>query len=236
MTRTRLFRALVVLVLGALPLALVAEEAKEKTKEAPQGQLLAYVPPMRGAPLSRIGGGTRSLEASDLEVEVLAPDHTGLTLHPQPVLYWFASKEISVPVELSIVRPGVAEPVFETTLPGPFEPGFHAIDLRGLGVTLDAATDYEWFVSVVFDTAQRSKDVTAGGAIRLLAAGDPVRGALEGAGRGPGAADYAAAGIWYDAVAAVSARLAAWPGDTVAAGERASLLRQVGLERAAAAD
>ncbi len=152
------------------------------------------------------------------------------------MLYWYASKEITAPVEFAIVRPNVAEPVLEVRLPGPFKPGIHAIDLGQLGARLDEEVDYEWFVSVVFDAAQRSNDVTAGAGIRLVGAGDALRGQFGAAGSRAEGAEYATAGIWYDAIAALSSKLAGNPTDSAAAGQRAELLRQVGLEDAAGTD
>lgn len=224
----------VLCISGAL--AATAVQTQAKPEPARKAQMLAYSPPMRGAPLSRIGGGTRSIQAHDLEVQVLAPDHTGLTLKSQPVLYWYASKEITAPVEFTIVRPNVAEPVLEVTLPGPFKPGIHAIPLERLGAALDEDADYEWFVSVVFDAAQRSSDVTAGGGIRLVGTGDAVRARFTGDEATAVVEDYATAGIWYDAIAALSEKLASNPADALAASQRADLLRQVGLEGGAAAD
>lgn len=208
--------------------AIAADAASATTPPAKRkAATIAYQPPLRGAPLSRVGGGTRSVQAADLQVEVLAPEHTGLTVTEQPVLYWYSSKAISAPVEFSLVRPNVPEPVLEVRLEGPFEPGIHAINLGSHGVKLSPDTDYEWYISVVFDPAQRSNDVTAGGGIRLLAPADPTRvGLAAGTVSGPA---FAQAGVWYDAIAALSAAA-----DAAALAQRAELLEQVGLNDAAA--
>src|SRR4051794_27821202 len=39
-----------------------------------------YQPPMRGAPSGRVGGGTRGAAGGMPTLDVLAPDHVGLTL------------------------------------------------------------------------------------------------------------------------------------------------------------
>lgn len=222
-------RAMMTVLVVALLGANVALAAPGDPDDANGGQarptagkpvLVAYRPPLRGAPLSRIGGGTRSIQARDLEVEVLAPEHTGLTLRVQPVLYWYASKEVTAPVELTIVQPDIAEPLLEVTLDGPFGAGIHAIDLSRYTAKLEPEVDYEWFVSVVFDPAQRSNDVTAGGGIRLLGAGDELRRKLAG---DDSAGELAAAGVWYDAVEKLSV------GDETSRLMRAALLEQVGL-------
>ncbi len=189
---------------------------------------IAYQPPLRGAPVSRVGGGTRSIQATDLQIEVLAPEHTGLTLQAQPIFYWFCTRAITAPVEFTLVRPGVPEPVLEVTLPGPFEPGIHVVDLSAHGTALAAELDYEWFISVVFDPAQRSNDVTAGAGIRQVGANDPIRKSLPGVAIATGA-EYAQAGLWYDAVAALSTTIAQHPEDPTPREQRTELFRQVGL-------
>lgn len=205
-----------------------ADESKPVV-EKKRSASIAYAPPMRGAPLSRIGGGTRSIKAADLVLEALAPEHTGLTLSARPVLYWYCSRAIEAPVEFALVQPNVAEPVLEVALPGPFAPGIHAVDLASHGVELREETEYEWYVSVVFDAAQRSSDVTAGAGIRRLAASDPVRAAL--AASGTDAVALAGAGVWYDAITALSRAAVT---DATARARRAELLGQVGLGSASA--
>lgn len=230
--RSSLMLLILVVMAGIDPTgAFAADRADATVKKKPA--TIAYQPPMRGAPLSRVGGGTRSIQAADLQVEVLAPEHTGLTLQAQPVFYWYCSRAITTPVEFAIVKPNVPEPVLEVILKGPFAPGIHAVDLREYGTVLQAETDYEWFISVIFDPAQRSNDVTAGAAIRQVGAKDGIRTSL-GTGQTQGA-DYAQAGLWYDAISALSASIADQPTDPAPREQRAELLQQVGLMEAAAA-
>ncbi|MGH8598156.1 MAG: DUF928 domain-containing protein [Gammaproteobacteria bacterium] len=194
---------------------------------------IAYRPPLRGAPLSRVGGGTRSIRAADLQVEVLAPEDIGFTLQAQPTFFWYCSRAISAPVEFALVRPNVPEPVIEVTLEGPFAAGIHVVDLRDYAAKLEPEVDYEWFISVVFDPAQRSNDVTAGASVRQLGANDGIRSSLP-TGTADGV-DYAEAGVWYDALAALSANIVSQPTAETPRLQRAELLRQVGLPAAAAA-
>ncbi len=215
-------------LLLVMPSVLAADQPSKQNSNS--AQAIAYRPPLRGAPLSRVGGGTRSLQAKDLEVEVLAPEHIGFSADPQPTLFWYASRAIDVPVEFTLNIPGVAEPVAELRLRGPFAPGFHRVDTKALGVTLNPGVDYEWFIAVVFDEAQRSSDVAAGAGIRYVVADAAVSGSLNGKSSVPAAAVFAEAGYWYDALTALEQ-----PGDTEASAQRAELLRQVGLTQAAAA-
>src|ERR1700722_14587537 len=47
---------------------------------------LRYVPPDRGAPAVRVSGGTRGDRNDGLQIDVLAPPQTGLTVQEQPTL------------------------------------------------------------------------------------------------------------------------------------------------------
>ena len=186
----------------------------------------AYQPPMRGSASSgRIGGGTRgTADAPSVTLEVLAPEHAGLTVSAQPTLYWFVSQRIESDAELTIVDDTSIDPLLELKLKGPIEAGIHALSLKDHGVELKPLVPYQWFVAVVMDPSQRSYDIVAGGEIQRV--GEP--GNLAGT---PQA--YAEAGIWYDALDGLSAQIDSQPKNTGLRQQRAALLDQVGLPGAA---
>jgi hypothetical protein len=189
---------------------------------------LVYRPPLRGAPASRVGGGTRGVDTESWTLYVLAPEDTGLTTAAQPTLYWFTSQPIRRPVEITLTRPGATRPVLEVTLQGPHRAGVHAIPLARWKVTIEPEAEYEWFVSVVSDPSQRSTDQVAGGTIRRVSPPEGLQAPARGA---PGAAAaYAEAGLWYDAVEALSRQIDATPDSRALREQRAALMRQVGLE------
>jgi len=192
-----------------------------------------YKPPLRGAPRGRVGGGTRGDEREMFVLLVLAPDHPGLTVSEQPTLYWFISRSTSSPVELTVVDPRAAEPVLETSISPPVQPGVHRLRLADHGVRLAPAVPYRWFVAVVADPAHRSKDILAGGTIERV---DPPAGLgakLARAGKAELAFDYAEAGLWYDALAAISDMVDSAPDDSGLRSQRAALMVQVGLPEVA---
>src|SRR5258706_14577328 len=76
---------------------------------AQQGDEPEYNPPARGAPSGRVGGGTRGLRV--LPLAALAPDHTGLTLSPQPALYYFLPASSGVRVAVRIANEPNAQPL-----------------------------------------------------------------------------------------------------------------------------
>src|SRR5262245_57748506 len=90
--------------------------------ESGKSEAVTYKPPLRGAPVTRVGGGTRGM-SNVLAVNVLAPNDTGYTLQERPTIYWFASQPIDKPVELTITSTeslqDAAKPVLEITLQPP---------------------------------------------------------------------------------------------------------------------
>jgi hypothetical protein len=195
-----------------------------------------YTPPLRGAPASRVGGGTRSAGAARLAIEVIAPDHTGLTSLGQPTLYWYASEAVAAPLEFTLIPTDAERPVVERRLPAIAGPGIQTISLASVGGNLKPGTEYEWFVSVVSDPNQRSRDLTAGGTIRRTEADGGLRAQLANADPRTAPLAYAQAGYFYDAVDGLSRLIARNPGDGGLRAQRAALLEQVGLPKVAAAD
>ncbi|HYI87142.1 MAG TPA: DUF928 domain-containing protein [Burkholderiales bacterium] len=200
---------------------LVAQADAEK--QAAESTAVSYKPPLRGAPATRVGGGTRSVGAQALTVNVLAPNETGFTTADKPTVYWYVSEPLNTPVELTLTT---TEPLkdavptaLELTLQPPIARGVHALRLGDHGVTLKPGVEYQWFVAVVSNPAQRSNDVVAGGGIKRIAPADAVRD-----------------GVWYDALDQLSQQISANPADARLRQQRAALLEQVGLREAAAYD
>ena len=212
----------------------VAVQAQTASSADSAGNFV-YKPPMRGAPARRVGGATRGSGDSGLVLNVLAPDQTGLTTLAQPTLYWYASKATNTSIEVTLIADNAEVPVLSKNL-ALTAAGVQSIDLAQLGITLKPDTDYEWYVSAVPDADQRSKDVTSGGAIRRVAIDPAVRARADAAGERAAPGVYAEAGLWYDAIAALSTQIARSPGDASLRAQRAALLEQVGLPKAAAFD
>lgn len=210
-------------------------QAQTGSSDGASAGTFVYKPPLRGAPARRVGGATRGTGDTGLVLQVLAPDQTGLTTRPQPTLYWYASKPSKMAIEVTLIADTAEVPVLARNITVAAA-GVQAIDLAQHGITLKPDTDYEWFVSAVPDDGQRSKDVTSGGAIRLVAADPAVlaRAAAAGDRAAPGV--YAEAGLWYDAIAALSRQIDSNPADSALRAQRAALLEQIGLPQAAAHD
>jgi hypothetical protein len=220
----------------AMPAGAVAQGGTPAASDAEP----VYQPPMRGAPTGRIGGGTRSLSGpaearpvsrSSVLIVALAPDHAGYTTAEQPALYWFLSQRTPRDVEFTLIEAGAVRPLIERRLPTPPAPGLQRIDLADHGVKLEVGKRYQWFVSLVLDPQARSKDVVAGAAIERVQAPAELR-----AGDRSRTHALARAGLWYDALSAISEEIARAPGDPALRKHRAALLEQVGLQEPAQHD
>jgi len=214
--------------------------ARPETAEPTRGVAkVIYKPPLRGAPATRVGGGTRGTGAKALTLSVLAPNETGYTVQDKPTFYWYVSEALDSPVEFTITSAGklqdAALPLVEITLKPPLARGVHALRLDDHGVALNPGVEYQWFVAVVSNPAQRSSDVVAGGSIVRIA-DSAIQAKLQRASQATWPAVYAEAGIWYDAIDQLSRSISARPADGELREQRAALLEQVGLPEAAAFD
>src|SRR5205823_6383408 len=136
----------------------------ENKQQASAAGVPVYKPPVgRGVPGGRIGGGTRGGDLTFV-LSVLAPNHTGLTLQEQPVLYWYLSKQMTSPLEFTLTDDGI-KPLVEARMEPPFERGIHGLKLSDYGVKLLPGKRYKWFVSLVVDHERRSRDILAGATI-----------------------------------------------------------------------
>ena len=231
-----------------------SEEQKQQLKETPEEKpvvsspakgykvkianpkMPVYRPPKRGAPGSRVAGGTRGPEDQMPVLYALVPDHVGLTIQEQPSLYWFLSKLPKAPIELTVIEDQAVHPLFESRIAMPEEPGIQLFDLKKYGVHLKVGKVYKWFVAIVPDPQQRSKDVLAGGEIERTEVSEALRIRIEQADQNSVPFLYAEQGLWYDALASISKLVEAAPQDKVRRKQRASLLQQVGLVEVAQYD
>ena len=239
MMKTTVIAILVgLLLLGPAAAGLWAQQPKpqppprESTTKASPAPV--YKPPLRGAPGGRVGGGTRGAPGRDIFVlSVLAPDHTGLTTREQPSLFWFISSDTSLPVELTISDPNATEPLLETRINPPVARGVHRFRLSDHNVRLAVGVAYQWAVTVIPDSSRRSRDILASGTIERVEPTGDMAPKLAAAGTADVASLYAEAGIWYDALEAVSDLVERSPGDATPRAYRAALLAQAGLPQVA---
>lgn len=208
-----------------------AQQKKEGDKKPAAATVAApvYKPPLRGAPGGRLGGGTRGTGRDVFVLSVLAPDHSGLTLQEEPSLYWYISSPTSLPVEFTIMDPSAVQPVLEMRIAPPISPGIHRIRLSDHGVRLAPDAVYRWYVAVVPDTGRRSRDILAGGTIQRVPPTAELSAKLREARPEDAPFIYAEAGLWYDALAALSDLIEQSPANAELRQRRAAMVAQIGL-------
>lgn len=193
----------------------------------------SYKPPLRGAPASRVGGGTRGLNAHTI-LTVLAPDHIGQTIQSQPTLYWYFDGPANMLLEVTVNDPKAVKPVLEQQMKSPNKPGIYSLSLADYGVVLQPGIEYEWFVALVPDPQQRSNDVLSGGAIKRVNAETDLQQSLSQSDKTAYPRIYAEHGLWYDSIEALSKQIDTGKQDLRA--QRAMLLEGEKLKDAAAYD
>jgi hypothetical protein len=219
------------------PSASPSPAAKVESSTPPTTSKLFYKPPADAGKIpTRVSGGARGENGLDTTLFALVPDHLALTTQAQPSLFWFQSKPAKAKFELTVVEPKNPKPLLSLTSPGADKAGIHRVKLARYKVELRPDVTYEWSVAIVPDAESRSKDVIAKGVIKRINPPGDLAARTEKVNDLERATAYAQAGIWYDALDAISNAIEAHPDDASLRDQRASLLKQAGLSEAAALD
>ena len=189
----------------------------------PEAPPTGFAPGTRGTPTRRVGGGSRSMASATRPLlYALVPAHVAWTKSEAPALFFYIDR---LPGEgetlaFTLLDEDGAEPLVETKLGPLARPGVQGIELSEHGVALVPGPEYEWSVSLSFAGEERSADLVSSGWIVRRPPDPALAAALAGAESDAArVAALAAAGLWYDALAAA-------PADSDA---QRALLRQTGL-------
>jgi len=219
------------------PRAESGENASAETGDETPEKPPVFVPPKRGAPLTRVGAATRGAEDEAVPmIWTLAPEESGLTTEARPTLYWYLSGPSQSDVELGVVGAESGAKLVKTTLAGPFDAGIQSVDLDALGAQLEPGVHYRWYVALVVDPQDRTRDRVATAGVEYAPATPQLVKELTRAGTAQTPHVLAEAGLWYDALDALSTRIESRPDDARLREHRAALLEQVGLPEVARAE
>jgi len=202
----------------------------------PKRTLLKYTPPKETVAGKRLDGdgGSRNEQKYKLPkwLYTLTPTSgKGLTMSAQPSLFTFQSDGVPLEYRVTISEPSNPKPLFIYAASSSAA-GIHRVDLSQFNITLKPNVDYQWNVAIRPDAKNRSSDLIAKGAIKRIEPPAEVAEKLKTAPSADYAAIYAEAGLWYDALAAISDQIAANPQDKELVQMRDSLLQQVELKQA----
>jgi hypothetical protein len=182
---------------GATPREL--QSARRSVPPPPTYQL-----PKVGKPKRRVGGGRRGPMDDLPSLIALAPDHVGLTGSASPTLLGYTDKELpgKLQVKLVLIDARSIEPLVDTVIDAPPNRGFQRIRLADYGMELAIGEEYQWSIELVVDPERPSRDVVATAWVERVEPPDELALELAAAGPDGSVATYAAAGLWYDALAA----------------------------------
>lgn len=121
---------------------------------------------------------------------------------------------------------GGVSPLVRRVQAGPIAAGLHAFRLTDQDKRLAIGTEYEWYVAVLLDPAQRSKDIISSGGVMRVALPSAVSEQLHDAKTGEAALVYAGAGLWYDAINAMVEEVASTEDKRGLAGQFSAILQQ----------
>ena len=219
------------------PSMISTEKKSEKKKPDSRFTLPVYKPPKGiGAPGGRVGGGSRGPKQDSLVLFALVPNHLGLTLQEQPILYWYLSKPTTHRLVLTVNDERLVKPILETTLTTEPKRGIHSTRLQDYNIRLELDTEYRWFVELAVDADYPSKNIVAGGRIQRIIAPEELLHRLRNAEPQQKTAIYSEAGLWYDALASISDLIDKSHDGTQYREGRKALLEQVDLMEVAKAE
>jgi hypothetical protein len=231
---------------------LPANAASEATKVPPadknflisqaRNSRIRFVPPVTKNPRQSQGAGSRGCQQylpGDL-VTLLIPskDEIAQTRSGHPSFFWHLSKPVSAPIQFTLVEIGVAEPLFVKKIDSP-KAGMMQLELPKDRPELVAGRTYSWSVTLVCNARRPSAnpyfyswiervpttpEVEQQLAVATSTSNPPTQALRERA------LIYARSGLWYDALAAISAAQTANSNDLSVQEDFLSLLDQVGLQ------
>lgn len=191
-----------------------------------------FRPPSTGAPSVRLTGGSRGSGDTEITLDVLAPDDIGITTQEQPSLFWYQSKPADARFELTLLQENKVKPLVQVMVERSAQAGIQRLKLSEHGAKLVPGVEYQWVVALITDPENRSTDLVASGVIQRVEPADELKERVGKATPSSLPGVYAEAGVWYDALAALSDQIEIHPDDAGLKAARADLLEQVGLKSA----
>lgn len=210
----------------------VAKEQSQTVKEsrpdssASTRPAVIYKAPLSDEPEAETDKSSKDKPRAILQI--LAPDHTGLTLQPQPSLYWHTDKPLAVRFTITAANKPEAKPLLKIDLKKSI--GIQHLDLADHGITLKPDVSYQWSVSQLMDKESKSEAAITSGMIQYVKPGEGLENRINRLKGTQQVKVYAIEGIWYDALHTISSMIDESPKDGRLAAIRQSLLEQAGLQ------
>jgi hypothetical protein len=224
--------------LGAVTATANAAEQGQEVKSVQAGTSaiklsdFIYKPLLLDSPRTRVDGSNQDTSGKAAILQVLAPEHTGLTLQAQPTLYWYAHPPVATRFKIGRIDKDKIDPLLEVEAGSEKVAGIQQLDLGDHNLSLKPQVAYQWSVTQVINEGSQSTGVIASGVIERMEPGEGLTSRIEKSHGMNLVGVYASEGIWYDALETISSMIAESPEDQGLLTIRASLLDQVGLHAA----
>ncbi|MEN8207303.1 MAG: DUF928 domain-containing protein [Pseudomonadota bacterium] len=205
----------------------------QAVKTADMRPAIIYKPPLRDDSPDEADESKRGMDGEAAILQVLAPDHTGLTLQAQPTLYWYARTPVVTRFKIALLDKDKIDPLLEVKAGSEKAAGIQQLNLGDHNLSLQPELRYQWSVTQVIDEGSQSTGVIASGVIELMEPGEGLTSRIEKSHGMDLVSVYAIEGIWYDALKTISSMIDESPEDQSLVAIRESLLDQVGLHAAA---
>lgn len=191
-----------------------------------------YVPPDRGAPGRREGGGTRGgcLRSQPSLLALVPNQNFGTTISPYPTFFWYLPSTSAQMAEFTLKQEDGSE-IYRTTFQLGKQAGIVSLSLpahAGLP-PLEVGKDYRWSFSIICDATDRSGDLFTEGVIQRVQPSTDLVNRLKAAKPEDRPALYAQAGVWYDAIDSLAELRYAQPNSPALLNQWRNLLGSVGL-------
>jgi hypothetical protein len=146
----------------------------------------------------------------------------------QPALFWYIAQPTSQSVDVLMTDEGNSQILLDVRMLPPIRPGIHKVELKDYGIRLQPNTTYQW--EIILKGMTPGESYTSSGWIMRVTPPPNVAtlAQLPSINASP-PQPLVEAGLWYDAIWALSERIQTQPTDTISLNQRANLFEQVGL-------
>jgi Domain of Unknown Function (DUF928) len=172
----------------------------------PQARKRRYVPQGdRGAPKRTEAGGTRgcSTNAQSADMQLLVPRRNiGHTVSDRPTFTWYIEnpQNIALPVQFTLVAPGVLKPIYQQKLTAT-KSGIMQLTLPPDAPALKPDQPYRWMVSWSCDQQRPTEQLNRRAWVERLAPSPALTQNLQTAQTVPDRITaYAQSGLWQEAI------------------------------------
>jgi hypothetical protein len=186
-----------------------------------------------GLPTHRRDGGSRSngsCLAGDRDLVALIPDKiVGMTASISPKLFFYVPETTEPKTLEFVLRNEDDKLVYETFLAHNGRSGIVDLEIPAtIGSSLNSKPNYHWYLSMICNPQQRSRDIVVEGWMQRVKIDSQIRQQLTKANTLQQVAIYQRQGLWYDALSILATSKATTPTPAIAQ-KWTELLQSIGL-------